>query len=56
MTIMQSRPKTSAIEARLFFAAFILFAVIVVGSVKSAYDDFLDESYVMPYSTGEDGE
>lgn len=40
---------TKSVEAKLFFVAFLVFAAVIVGSVKNAYDDFLEESYFVQY-------
>lgn len=53
---MIDKTKTKSVEAKLFFVAFLVFAAVVVGSVKNAYDGFLEESYFIRYPEYRGGE
>lgn len=46
---MIDKTKTKSVEARLFFVAFLVFAAVILGSVKNAYDNFLEEGHFVQY-------
>lgn len=42
---MITKTKTKSVEGRVFFVAFLIFAAVIIGAVKSSYDDYLRENY-----------